>query len=295
MTDLSHSVADHDTSALVQRVRRRRERYARTAQRAASLPEIITRHTRYLVTERRALPMRYAMHLLVGLLVPLAMLATQAQLGSPAGVTPAIDIPASDGTSDIVAPVAPLDLDMSGDTPVPDSAFDSIDALPMPGLNPQLLKPQPIAATIAADSANVRGGPGIDYDKVGELPAGTQLQVLAQSNGWYQARGPDNRIIWLAAELLDLDPAVADFLPRAANIPAPPPAKIGLAAEEGLNLRDGPGTTYIRMTKLQSGAQLDLLARYDDWFQVQTPEGRPAGCWANILRLALAWSTGWRW
>ena len=142
MTDLSHSVADHDTSALVQRVRRRRERYARTAQRAASLPEIITRYTRYLVTERRALPMRYAMHLLVGLLVPLAMLATQAQLGSPASVTPAIDIPASDGTSDIVAPVAPLDLDMSGDTPVPDSAFDSIDALPMPGLNPQLLRPQ---------------------------------------------------------------------------------------------------------------------------------------------------------
>ncbi len=274
MTDLSHSVADHDTSALVQRVRRRRERYARTAQRAASLPEIITRYTRYLVTERRALPMRYAMHLLVGLLVPLAMLATQAQLGSPASVTPAIDIPASNSTSDIVAPVAPLDLDMSGDTPVPDSAFDNIDALPMPGLNPQLLKPQPIAAMIVAESANVRGGPGTNYDKVGVLPAGTPLQVLAHIEGWYQARGPDSRIIWLAAELLDLDPAVADFLPEATNIPTPPPAKIGLAAEEGLNLRDGPGTTYIGMTKLQSGAQLDLLARYDDWFQVQTLEGQ---------------------
>ena len=276
MTDLSHSAADHDTSALVGRVRRRRERYARTAQRAASLPEIITRYTRYLVTERRALPVRYALHLLVGLLVPLAIVLSQAPFGSPVVVPSPANIPSSDGSSDLVAPIAPVTLqpDTIGDTPVPDSAFATIDALPMPGLNPQLLRPQPIAAMIVAESANVRGGPGTNYDKVGVLPAGTPLQVLAHIDGWYQARGPDSRIIWLAAELLDLDPAVADFLPEATNIPTPPPAKIGLAAEEGLNLRDGPGTTYIGMTKLQSGVQLDLLARYDDWFQVQTPEGQ---------------------
>jgi len=276
MTDLSHSAADHDTSALVQRVLRRRERYVRSAQRAATFPEIITRYTRHLITARRALPVRYLLHLLVGLLVPLAILVSQAPFGSPVVVPSPATIPSSDGSSDFVAPLAPVTLqpDAIGDTPVPDSAFATIDALPMPGLNPQLLRPQPIAATIGAESANVRGGPGTNYDKVGALPAGTPLQVLAQIDGWYQARGPDSRILWIAAELLDLDPAVADFLPEATNIPTPPPAKIGLATEEGLNLRDGPGTTYIGMTKLKSGAQLDLLARYDDWFQVQTPEGQ---------------------
>jgi hypothetical protein len=185
MIDLSHSAADHDTSTLVQRVRRRRERYAQTAQRAASFPEIIMRYTRYLVTERRALPVRYTLHLLVGLLVPLAIVLSQAPFGSPVVIPSPSNIPFSDGSSDFVAPIAPvtLQLDAIGDTPVPDSAFATIDALPMPGLNPQLLKPQPIPATIVAESANVRGGPGTNYDKVAALPAGTPLQVLAQING----------------------------------------------------------------------------------------------------------------
>ena len=276
MSDLSHSSADHDSAALQTRALRRRQRYVRSAQRAAPFPEIITAFTRQLVTERRGLPVRYVMHLLVGLIVPLAILASQVQLAVPALAPATTDILASDGVSDLVAPMAPLNLqsDAQGDAPVPDSAFDTIDALPIPGLNPQLLTPQPIAAMVAAESANVRGGPGTNYDKVGELTDGTQLQVLAQADGWYQARVRDGRVIWITAELLDLDPAMADFLPEAANIPAPPPAKIGLVFEEGLNLRDGPGTTYVGMTKLNVSAQLDLLARYGDWFQVQTAEGQ---------------------
>ncbi len=276
MIHLPSSSADHDTAALQTRALRRRQRYVRSARRTAPFSETLTGYIRELFSEHRALPARYALHLLVGLLVPLAMLASQAPFGAPASLPLAPNIPSSDGMSDLVVPVAPLTLalDAAGDTPVPDSAFDSIDALPIAGFNPQLLKPQPIAATIAAESANMRGGPGTNYDKVGELPAGTELQVLAQINGWYQARTRDGRIMWVTAELLDLDPAVADFLPEAANIPAPPPAKIGLVIEEGLNLRDGPGTAYVGMTKLKTRAQLDLVARYDDWFQVQTPDGQ---------------------
>jgi len=289
MTDLSHSTADHDTATLAQRVLRRRERYARSSWRAQPVQHSIAGYVRQWITERRALPMRYVLHLLVGLLVPLAILISQVPFASPAIVPSAVTMPSSDDSSDLVAPVAPFTLqpDTIGEAPVPDSAFESIDALPMPGLNLQLLKPQPIAATIIAESATIRGGPGTNYDKVAALPIGTPLQVLAQVNGWYQARGPDSRIIWVAAELLNLDPAVADFLPEATNIPAPPPAKIGLATEEGLNLRDGPGTPYIGITKLKSGAQLDLLARYGDWFQVQTPEGQAGWVLGQYLAIGL--------
>lgn len=276
MLDLFHSAADHDTAALQRRALRRRERFARSARRAQSFEDRVVGYARQLVTERRSLPMRYALHLLVGLLIPLVILIGQVPLHGPVAPPLVAQLPSSDGSSDLVAPVAPLalGLDAAGDLPVPDSAFDAIDALPIAGLNPQLLKPQPIVATITADSANVRGGPGTNYDQVGALPAGTQLRVLAQIDGWYQARGEDGRIIWITAELLDLDLAAADFLPVASNIPAPPPAKIGLVLEEGLNLRDGPGTGYIGMTKLKASAQLDLLARYGDWLQVQTAEGQ---------------------
>ena len=105
MTDQSYSVADHDTSTLAQRVLRRREHYARSAQRAATFPEIITRYTRHLIAERRALPVRYVLHVLVGLLVPLAILLSQVPFGSPAVVPSAVTIPSSDGSSDLVVPI----------------------------------------------------------------------------------------------------------------------------------------------------------------------------------------------
>src|SRR5262249_29486308 len=245
-------------------------------------------YARQLAAGRRGLPLRYALHLLVGLLIPLAILIGEAPLQAPVAAPPPAGVPFSDGSSDLVAPIAPLALgsDAAGDLPVAGSAFDAIEALPIAGLKPQMLQPQPPSATGTADSAHVCSGPGTNYDQIGELPAGTQIQVLAQANGWYQARGEGGRIIWIAAELLDLDPVAADFLPEASNIPAPPPAKVGLVLEEGLNLRDGPDTGYIGLTKLQASAQLDLLARYGDWFQVQSADGQAGWVLGQYLQIA---------
>ena len=66
------------------------------------------------------------------------------------------------------------------------------------------------------------------------------------------------------AELLTLSARSAEIVPEATAIPPPPPARVGLVAEEGLNVRDGPGTGYVGMAKLAAGTQLDLLARYND-------------------------------
>ena len=223
---------------------------------------------------RQRVPARYLLHLVVVLLIPLASLASQTLVASPLVLLHTVDTPQAT-PADTFTPPAPLSLDTSlDDVSMADAAFAAIDALPATNLPPDLLALQPMIATIAVDSANVRGGPGTNYDKVAELTAGTPVQILARVDGWYQARARDGKIVWIADELLNLDIIAADFLPEAANIPAPPPAKIGLVAEEGLNLRDGPGKEYIGITKLTSGAQLDLLARYNDWFQVQTTEGQ---------------------
>jgi N-acetylmuramoyl-L-alanine amidase len=60
-----------------------------------------------------------------------------------------------------------------------------------------------------------------------------------------------------------------------------------LVAEEGLNLRDGPGITYVGMTKLTAGTQLDLLARYNDWLQVQTADGQAGWVLGQYLTVVL--------
>ena len=266
--------ADHDLAALQLRADRRRQRYAHTAQRPTMLASTIATRARQILAREHALPARYALHLLIGILVPLAIVLHQTPL---ALILPAPTPPAalSDGNpSDLVAPMAPLALggQAGGETPAPDSAFAAIDALPVRAARPEMLEARPLAATIAAEAANLRGGPGTDYDKLGDLPVGAPLLLLAQVDGWYQAQTSDGRGVWVAAELLDMDLAAADLLPQASSIPALPPARVGTVAEEGLNLRDGPGTTFVGMTKLPAGTRLDLLARYGDWFQVQAPD-----------------------
>lgn len=272
MTDFSDSATNHDTHTLSSRARRQQQRYTQSAQDSAIPPTTIVKYAHAFLD---VLPARFAMHILVALFVPFATLAGQILFAVPYSAPQANT--SSQSVRDLVIPIAPLILEANtgSDAPAPDSAFAEIDALlPNQSLYPELIKNQPIDAIVAVDLANVRNGPGTDYDKVDLLPAGTPLLLLAQYNGWYRATRNDGGTIWIAAELLTLDPAAADFLPPAANIPVPPPPKIGLVAEEGLNLRDGPGTGYIGLTKLPSGAQLDLLARYDDWFQVQTEDGK---------------------
>jgi cell wall-associated NlpC family hydrolase len=225
--------------------------------------------------------------LLVGLLVPLAIFGSQLPTAAPY-VAAQLSARPWDISSDLVVPTGPIALDdgADGEIPVPDSAFNAIDAAPTTTWRPDLLKDQPVAVTTAADPTNVRSGPGSEYDKLAELPAGTPLQLLAQANGWYQARLDNSRIVWVAAELLNLTRQTTERVPDATAIPAPPPERVGMVAQAGLNLRDGPGTAYVGMTKLTAGSQLDLLARYNDWFQVQTAEGQVGWVLSQYLTIA---------
>jgi uncharacterized protein YgiM (DUF1202 family) len=160
-----------------------------------------------------------------------------------------------------------------GDAPVPDSAFNTIDALPMPGLNPQLLKPPPIAAMVAAESANVRGEPGTNYDKVGELTDGTQLELLARYGDWFQVQTLEGQAGWVLGQYLTIGPDVIERVETVTSIPDANPALIGRTSERNVNLRGGHGTAYDKIGALGTGTQLDLLGRYEDWFKVRTSQG----------------------
>jgi cell wall-associated NlpC family hydrolase len=276
MFSTSPSPADHDSSALQDRARRRRQRFT------SSILAAPTLHTAGLRTSAvrdrlRSIPLRYTLHLVVALVVPLAALLSASPMtfgslapqSSTSTTTPAL-------LSDFTVPLAPLSLDKhdAQEAAIPDSAFAAIDALPVSPLVPQLMEVRPVPATIAAEIANVRGGPGTEYDKVTTLPAGAALQLVARYDDWYKAQADGGQVVWVAAELLDTDIFAAEFLPEATSIPAPPPPKVAQVFEEGVNLRDGPSTSYVGMTKLSAGMRLDLVSRYEDWYQVQTPEGQ---------------------
>ncbi|MFN8567370.1 MAG: SH3 domain-containing protein [Kouleothrix sp.] len=204
------------------------------------------------------------------------MLLSQFSIAAPvpAGL-PAV----GSASGDIVAPIAPITLDAqaavgdapledNGDIPVPLSLVSRTEAL----------APVIVAATIAGDRINLRNGPGTVYDAVGRISAGTPVQVIGRyhDGNWFQVRERAGKpVYWVAAELLNLPEGSADTLFEIQAdqvLPAPPP-KVATVNETGLQLRDGPGTNYISMAKLDAGAQLELLERYQDWFHVGIPGG----------------------
>jgi cell wall-associated NlpC family hydrolase len=176
-----------------------------------------------------------------------------------------------------VAPVAPLSLDnqtIEGDAPLDDNGD-----IPVPLSlisRSEALAPVIVPATVSGDRVFLRNGPGTEYDEVGRISGNTPMQVIGRHGDWYQIRErAGKQVYWISGEFLDLpDGAIYTlFEIQDSAIPAPPPPKIATVRESGLSLRDGPGTNYISMTTFQSGAKVDLLERYQEWFHIGIPGG----------------------
>jgi len=100
-----------------------------------------------------------------------------------------------------------------------------VEVSPPPTPKPQIAAtPRPaITARVAADTLNVRSGPGTIYPKQAELRRGDRLTVLERDadEKWLRVRTPDGNEGWVSAEFTDLGSAVSD-VPLAIVIPPTP-------------------------------------------------------------------------
>jgi cell wall-associated NlpC family hydrolase len=222
------------------------------------------------------LPTRFLLHAIVALILPLAVALSQLQPGTLAPVERPMTSP-QQSDSDLVAPVAPLSLDapaVEGDAPLDDNGD-----IPVPlslVSRSEALAPVVVQASAGEERLNLRNGPGTEYDLVGRMAPSTPVQVIGKHGDWLQVRERvDKPVFWVSAELVNMpDGAIWTLFDVAdQDIPPPPPPKVGSVNETGLALRDGPGTNYFALTKLQAGAKLDLLERYQDWYHVGIPGG----------------------
>jgi cell wall-associated NlpC family hydrolase len=176
-----------------------------------------------------------------------------------------------------------------GEEPVPASAFAEILALPETQsilARSEMLAPTTFASSVVGDQVNVRNGPGLIYDVTGKLTAGTPLTLEGVVEDWFVGRTADGQQIWVAAELVSDASTAQAILPPAREIPPPPPPKIATVREEGLSVRDGPGTAYVKLDSLQAGTMIDLLSRYEGWFEVRLPAGNIGWVTSEFLTVA---------
>jgi cell wall-associated NlpC family hydrolase len=180
-----------------------------------------------------------------------------------------------------------LNLEQVGDAPLQPS-----DALPMPislTSRSEALAPVAVSAAIAdTASAKLRNGPGVAYDTVGELNNSATIEVIGRYGDWFQVQSnPQAPVAWVSAELVDI--AEADvftlFEVQENDIPPPPPPKVATVQTADLNLRDGPGTDYVRVMGLAAGQEVALVEQYHEWVHVATSD---MDGWVNADHLDIA-------
>jgi cell wall-associated NlpC family hydrolase len=282
---------DRALELLLARARRTRAAHYARRRRASRLSAELTSVA--LLGALRCLPVRVLLHVVVAALIPLAAVVSQlipAGLLADAGRTapPALPLPFTGG----LPPIGPLALqpgaDMQYEAPVPDSAFAEILALPETQnarSRQELLAPPTLLTTVVGE-VQVRNGPGLIYDPVGRLAAGSALTLQAVAGDWFAARTAEGREVWIAAELVADAATAAGLLAPATAIPPPPPPKIGIVADASLNLRDGPGMAYVKLDSIAGGTALDLITRFDNWFEVRLPGGKAGWVTGEFLQIA---------
>lgn len=129
-------------------------------------------------------------------------------------------------------------------------------------------------ATVNGNNANIRSGPGTDYDRLTQVSKGTSLVVLAESGSWLQVELPGGDRGWIAGWL-------ANFVGTSTGEPKlsgeyTMPADAGcfaLVMKPSVNIRSGPGLQYPVISKTTLGQQLDILSEKGGWYAVRLPDG----------------------
>lgn len=281
-----------DSDLLQQRVRRQRQRRTHNAQPLRTVGQSIAQLLSAPSPSLRKVPTRFLLHAVIVLVLPLAAMLSTMRLQPQAA--PAADQPLPN-SADLPLGLGPLNLDTTvedqGQPVVGDAPLSDQDAIPVPlslTSRTEALAPLIVQAQVTGDTAKVRNGPGLEYDEVTKLAAGTPVQVIGRYGEWLQVRQADTTpAYWVANELIDIpDTSVFTlFEVPADKIPAPPPAKVATAREANLNLRDGPGTNYAGIIKIDAGAQMSLIEQYQDWIHVALADNRDG--WVKTEFLAM--------
>ena len=147
----------------------------------------------------------------------------------------------------------------------------------------------PLAITVPI-TMNVRTGPGLTYDVVRIVPAGTQGRIFGidPDDDWFQIEleGLDT-LVWLYQDLTTVIGSLAGVKWVTEAEIAMLPAAITQPAL--LNARAGPGLTYDILTTVPAGtwAQITGIDTLGDWYRVELDDlDQPAWIFRDYTKVA---------
>ncbi|WP_169726449.1 SH3 domain-containing protein [Desulfotruncus alcoholivorax] len=137
-------------------------------------------------------------------------------------------------------------------------------------------------AVVKNDTLNVRNGPGTTYNIVKQVKAGDKLEVVSNSNNWYKVKLPDGNTGWVAGWLVTINntvtqaPAQQPAQQTVQQNPKQQPTIIKQATltASNVNVREGPGTSYKAIAKLNNGGKYNVLGINGQWLKISLPGGK---------------------
>ena len=112
---------------------------------------------------------------------------------------------------------------------------------------------------VTASALNVRSGPGTNYNKIGLLYNGDEVEVLDTKDGWYKI-AYNNKDAYISSAY-----TIKAF---EENIKADSEILVNKVTANALNVRSGPGTDYDKIGVLLKNEVVNIISNENGWLKI---------------------------
>lgn len=123
-----------------------------------------------------------------------------------------------------------------------------------------------IVEIFGADQVNIREWLGTEWEILAKVPRGERLKRLGSERGWFNILLPDGREGWVHGRYARPDKYTEVSAPK----------EVLVVTAETINLRQNPATGAPEVTRAKKGDKLGFLSERNNWYFIQTSEGRKA-------------------
>jgi len=107
---------------------------------------------------------------------------------------------------------------------------------------------------VNADMANIRSGPGTQYEILWKVEKYHPIEVIKKKGEWYYFQDYEGDKGWMFEKLVSREPAI-------------------IIKKDMCNVRSGPGTTFSIQFNVEKGVPFKVLERKGEWIHVQHTDG----------------------
>ena len=130
-------------------------------------------------------------------------------------------------------------------------------------------------ATVTGDTVNIRSGPSTSYSITAKVTKGQKLEVIKNSNGWYNVRLSNGQVGWIAGWLVSVQ----------SNQQTVSSSKTVVITVSSANIRSGPGVNYSAVSYGKFGDRFKVTGQQGSWFKIQLNNGKQAWISSTVIRV----------